>query len=242
MIEIGSLDRLTSVIGLRGMGKSTWLVGDAIAAQRDLGAIVLGHSPGARLPSRLPDGTDARIVYHSDLRSIERGLRRRDGTAQMHVLAAGEVDDLIGYARALSRAMRRRAVTAAGYRYRDDRPTPDGVKATPIHVMVDEGSALRDWPRKSAQQRDWQIFLTGLRHEHMSLTWSIQSPTMRSWVLLEQSNRVVVFRYLHRWGLDALQATGMVPRDDLPRIRTLPQFRHLDYGYAGRGVGGKGGK
>ena len=240
MIEIGSLDRLTSVIGLRGMGKSTWLVHDALAAQSELGAIVLGHSPGARLPAKLPDGRASNIVYHSDLRSLERGIRRRGGTSKLHVMAAGEVDDLIAYARQMARAIRRSAVTRAGHRFRDDRPVPDGILATPVHVMVDEGSALRDWPKKSVEQRGWEVFITGLRHEHLSLTWSIQSPAMRSWKLLEQSNRVIAFRYLHRWGLDALQATGMIPQEDLPLIRALPQFEHRVYGYGGKGNRGKG--
>lgn len=235
-VEIGSIDRITAVLGLRGVGKSTFAVADTLEFNREVGgAYMIGHSPGARLPMKLPDGRVSPITWHDDISSLEKGLRRN--TDRMHILVTGEPEEVIDFGRRLSLSLRRTAVRQAGHKFKENRPIPDGVKAPPIIILVDEGTAMREQMTRE-EKRQWKIFLTGARHEHIALTWLIQSPTAKNWILMEQSNRIVTFRYVHEWGLNAIRAAG-VDKDDLTSIRELPDFEHFEFEFEGERLADK---
>ena len=76
--EVGSWNHLEACIGQRGTGKSTFQCYRALELSRIAnGAYVIGHSLGARLPSKLPaelGGTTLPIVYHPTIDKLERAL------------------------------------------------------------------------------------------------------------------------------------------------------------------------
>lgn len=227
MIEIGKLDRITSVIGERGTGKSYFAKWDAREFQRETGGFVVGHSPNGQI------GADDDIAFHDDLKSLSKGIRRFP--EMMHFLVSeksGSAESTIDFADDLALALRKQAHERAGVRFNERRPSPSGLAAPPVLVVIDEGTHLKQKPeRKSAGRKDehrtqdleeLEKFLTSARHKHVALTWLIQAPTRRSWVFQEQSNRFRVFRYMHEWGLNAIRAAA-VPQKYLEDIRTLPK-------------------
>ena len=140
--EIGKVNVLEVAVGLRGYGKSTTISQRAYELARAYhGAYVIGHSLGARMPDVLPDGTKLPIEYHATLASLERGLRRKPGS--WHIKVGGSADEVIHYARLLSRAIRARAWSEAGHWSRwDTTRRMDGIRATPIILLIDELIAL----------------------------------------------------------------------------------------------------
>ena len=67
MIEIGSMDRVTAVVGEKKMGKSTWAALDARVFQRETGGYVLVHSPRGQIGAA-PDVAMAEAAIGSGLR------------------------------------------------------------------------------------------------------------------------------------------------------------------------------
>lgn len=232
MIPVGSLDRITVVVGERGMGKSTFLSKvDIPAFQRETGGYVIGHSTNGQI------GADpGRIEFHDDLRHLSRvGLRKHPERA--HFVTRGKPEDVLRFALTLSESIRKRAhnrLRESAFRegriipkFRNDRPAPKGLTAPPVLVVVDEGMAMRRNPTQ-AELQELEELLTSARHNHVAVTWSSQSPSLRQWVLLEQANRQRVFRYVHEYGANALRAGG-VHKDVLPALRELPQFTYFAY-------------
>jgi hypothetical protein len=218
MVEIGKLDRITVIIGERGMGKSTLTMLDAREFQRTCGGYVIGHSPNGQI------GAADDIEFHSDLRRMARGLKRRP--EKIHIVTAGPPEDVLRYGTTLCRAIKKRAFKKAHplKRYKEDRPAPRGLCAAPVLVIIDEGVAMRRNPTHP-ELAELERLLTSARHLHLALTWSSQAPTTRQWVLLEQASGLRVFRYTHQYGLTSLQAAG-IPRDV---VAQLPQLRRFWY-------------
>lgn len=225
---IGSWDHLECFLGLRGYGKSTLLVERAMdLAHMAGGAYMVGHSLGARLPVRLPDGTEPPISYHKDVAGVEKGVR--SDAARMHVAVSGPADDVIQLGRRLSLEIRERAWKELHGRlspYSLERRM-DGIPAVPVIVAIDEGVAIEGAGKKDVEQwfREW---VYSLRHEHTALLYSIQSPTGRNWLLLEQATTVHVFRIRHEWALNALRAAG-APPELIAAAPKLPKYKHLSF-------------
>lgn len=217
VIEIGSLDRVTSVIGERGTGKSTWAMLDARVFQRETGGFVIAHSPRGQV-GRAPD-----IMMHNTIKRAARSLRWNPGV--IHVVTDDSPEDVLDYARDLAFASRKRAHRDANVRWYDNRPAPKGLRAPPVLAVIDEGTALRRGMSNS-EIEDLQRFLTSARHEHVAVTMLSQAPNARSWTFQEQSSRFRIFRYLHEWGLNAIRAAA-VPQEHLQRIRDLPKFSYF---------------
>lgn len=230
MIEIGTLDRITPIIGERGTGKSTLAKIDALEFQRSTGGLVLGHSPNGQI------GHESYIDFHDSFRSLEKGLRKRPG--QMHFLAdGGSPEEVIDYARALSLALRRKGHESADVKFNPKRPAPPSVMAAPVLVIIDEGTHTDQSKRLRKEQdseittadlRELEKFLTSARHENVALTFLIQAPTARSWVYMEQGNRFRVFRYMHEWGLNSVRAAA-IPKEAMAQIRKLPKFCYYHF-------------
>ena len=230
MIPVGSLDRITVIVGERGMGKSTFLSKvDIPDFRHETGGYVIGHSTNGQI------GAAPNIVFHDDLKRLSRGLRKEPGKA--HFVARGKPEDVLRYALAMSESIRKRAherFRASEFRagrlvpkFRPDRPAPKGLMAPPVLVVIDEGMAMRRNPTQ-AELQELEELLTSARHNHVAVTWSSQSPSLRQWVLLEQANRQRVFRYVHEYGANALRAGG-VHKDVIPALRELPQFTYYAY-------------
>lgn len=247
-VPIESLDRLTAMFGERGTGKSTELVLDAMRFQREVrGGYVIMHSPDARLPMKLPDGSRSPIEWHDSVKDLEgwRGLSRRPHL--IHVVVGGDPEPVIDYGRRLAKAIKIRAIKRAGFHYRDKRPIPmieteqqsrragqpigEKVAAEPVYVGIDEGTAIQHASKGSDELHNWQVFLTGLRHENMALTWSIQSPNARNYAFIEQANIFITYRYMMEWGLNTLRARG-VPAEDLQIIAGLPNYQRRMYHFS----------
>jgi hypothetical protein len=227
--EIGSVDRITSVVGERGTGKSTYAIHDAREFRNATGAIVIGHSPNGQI------GAQTDIVFHDSLRSLDTGKTR--SPEKMHFIASGaSPEEVIAFGRSLSLIMRRAAVTNAGHRFQPNRPAPPGIFARPVLIVVDEGTHLAKRVQfasrtaaleaKRDSDEEMEQFLTSARHEHIAFTMLIQAPTRRSWIFQEQSNRFRVFRYTHEWGSNALRAAG-IPKEELDSVRSLERFHYL---------------
>ena len=220
MLEIGKLDRITAIIGERGTGKSTLAKYDARAFQRDTGGVVVGHSPNGQI------GADRDIEFHDSLRAMERALRR--APEKMQIVASGAApEEVIAYGSSLATALRRKAHERAGLKFKPHRPAPRGLYATPVMVVIDEGSELSKASTKADEE--WlERILMSARHNHLALSWQIQAPTARNWVLQEQASHFRVFRYMHEWGLNAIRAAA-IPKEQLSTIRDLPNFRYFHF-------------
>lgn len=232
MIVIGTLDRITSVVGERGVGKSTYVkVHDALQFQRETGGYVIGHSPNGQI------GFEPYIDFHDSEKSLVRGLRERP--AQMHFVASGMTpEEVIDFARRLSLVLRKQGHELCGHKFNPLRPAPKGTYAAPILVVIDEGThtdstdkipkAEDGGPVTTRSVKELEKFLTSARHEHIALTWLIQAPTARSWRFMEQSNRFRIFRYVHEWGGNALRAAG-IPQEEVVEVRGLDKFVYLQW-------------
>lgn len=216
MIEVGTLDRVTIVLGERGMGKSTLIKHDFDAFRAETGGLIIGHSRNGQI------GTEPDIVFHDDVERLQRGLRRHP--AKIHLVTKGPAEPVLAYAEALSLAIRKRAWKRAHplRPFNPHRPLDAGTLATPVMVLIDEGVAMKRHPSNEEMQR-LEEMLTSARHMHLAVTWSIQTPTARQWILMEQGNRFRVFRYVHEWGGNALRAAG-IPKEAVEEIRELPRF------------------
>lgn len=228
---VGSVDRVTTVIGERGMGKSTYLAHvDAPAFRRELGGFVIGHSPNGQI------GSHPSIVFHDSIRRLGHGLRKAPHLT--HVMTRGAPEDLLDYGQALALAVRKRAHERLRERefrggtrfvpkFRSDRPAPPGLAAPPVLVQIDEGISMSRRP-SSEELAELERLLTSARHSHLAITWSSQAPTARQWVLLEQSNRLRVFRYTHEYGANSLRAAG-IHKDVIPTLRDLPRWSYYSF-------------
>lgn len=231
MVEIGKLDRVTAVIGERGMGKSTLLKLDTRAFQREAGGYVIGHSPRGQI------GDERDIQFYDSLdgwRGLVKGLFRRPD--KIHILTQGPVEDMFALAENLSLAIRKKAFESrrdelerAGEldgwpRFNPNRPALRGTMAPPVLLLVDEGTAMKRHPSNAEIER-LERFLVNARHNHIGFTWSIQSPTNRQWVILEQANRFRIFRYTHQYGATGLMAAG-IPKEVAYSVNDLPAFTY----------------
>lgn len=236
--EIGTFNVLESSIGMRGMGKSTHQCYRALQLSRSVGgAYVIGHSLGARLPSRLPDslgGETLPITYHVSLEKLSRGIRSKPD--RWHILSpplstTGDpdtADDLLQFATEFSNAIRKAAWQRA-YPLRFWKSTVDyqGIPAVPIIVIVDEGIAIESaGPSRKEGNRWFLQLMYSLRHLHIALFYAIQDASARSWRVLEQSTAIHVFRVRHGWALESLRAAG-ASQAELEQIRTLPPHEHV---------------
>lgn len=231
MIDIGSLDRITAIVGERGTGKSTLAKLDAKSFQHQTGGYVIGHSPNGQI------GFEDYIEFHDDQKSLTKGLRKRP--EMMHFVASGmSPEEVIDYARVLSVSLRKRGHEAADHPFHPHRPAPKGTKAAPILVIIDEGTHIDSvenikkaedgGPISTRSIKELERFLTSARHENIALTWLIQAPTARSWRYMEQSNRFRIFRYVHEWGFNALRAAG-IPNEEMIVIKGLPKFKYVHW-------------
>ncbi len=226
-IEIGTLDRVTAILGERGMGKSTLAKMDAREFQRETGGYVIGHSPNGQI------GAADDIAFYDSLEKLSRGLRKHPG--KMHFLAKGAAEPVIHYADSLALAIRRSAHRRQWKRFREHRPAPPGMMAPPVLVIIDEGASMKRHPNNEELEH-LERFLTSARHKHVALSWSIQAPSARQWVLLEQANRFRVFRYTHEWGANAIRAAG-IPKEVVDELRDLPRFVYYHQDKADTGSG-----
>lgn len=217
MIEIGTLDRLTAVIGERGTGKSTWALLDARAFQRETGGFVIAHSPRGQI-GRADD-----VKMHDTVRKAARGLRWDPGS--IHVVTDDSPEAVIDFARDLAFASRKAAHQRENHRFRPNRPAPKGLRAPPTLAIIDEGTHLKRG-MTNIEIEDLQRMLTSARHDHFALTMLIQSPSARSWAFQEQASRFRVFRYMHEWGLNAIRAAA-VPQEWIEGIRNLKKYSYF---------------
>jgi hypothetical protein len=217
VIPIGSLDRVTAIVGERGMGKSTLARLDARDFQRSTGGYVIGHSPNGQI------GAGDNIAFHDDLRKLQRGLRRHP--EKMHFLAAGPAEPILHFGDALSIAIRRSAHRREWKRFKETRPAPEGLEAPPLLIVIDEGTSMKRHP-SNEETEALERLLVNARHKHLAITWSIQAPTARQWVLMEQANRLRIFRYTHEYGVNSLRAGG-IPKDVAYQLRELPRFHYF---------------
>lgn len=245
--EVGTVNVLEASIGARGQGKSTYQAYRALILSRSFGgAYVIGHSLGARLPSRLPPslgGEKLPIVYHPSISKLASGLRRHPD--KWHVLApplSGKgsenpdtADDLLRYAVELSTAIRKAAWQRA-YPFRIWKSTVsyEGVHCPPVIVVVDEGIAIESaGPSRKEGNRWFLSMLYSLRHYHIALLYSIQDPSARSWRILEQATSIHVFRLRHRWAIESIRAAG-ASDEEVARISQLPQYEHVTLSWEDR--------
>lgn len=237
---IGDVNVLEASVGAKGTGKTTWncIRADELVRQWG-GAYVIGHSMGTRLPSRLPDGYELPIVYYQTLDKLQNGLRKHP--QKWHILApsleledAETADDFLRFAVQLSAAIKKDAwikthpfKSLGGLAYDPNKATFDDVRAIPVIVIVDEGSAVKGAGRTKSNQNLWFLqFLISLRHLHIALLWSFQDPTMRSWHVLGEATDIHVFSLRHEYALQSIRAAGATEAE-LEMISNLPTGKEL---------------
>lgn len=232
---VGEINQIVSVIGNRGFGKSTWMAQHNADLYRLYGGYRVGHSPVAGIPDSVPNPQTGRRrklfnrQHHAigkDFSAFDHAVRSNPDT--FHVVTDGATPEaLLEYARALAMA----SVQSHGPRRPPHEPS-HGVEAPPVHVSIDEGAAMKSARRgksassKITDQDDLMNFLVRVRHEHMTLTWNIQSAGLKSYHLVEQSTHLVVFRSENLWAFQTLAAQG-VPQETLEEIRELPKYHAL---------------
>lgn len=219
--EIGKVNALEIAIGLRGFGKSTLLAERCFQLSAEWGgAYVIGHSLGARMPDKLPDGTKLPIRYYATLRDLENGLQSHPG--DWHILVGGSADPVIHYARALSEAIRAKAWFDEGNWSRwNITKRMDGIHAVPVIIIIDEMIALNAAGGKTQGTKETEWFrewVFSLRHEHTALLAGIQNAAARSWLMVEQATRIYAVKARHAWALELLRAAGAT-QDQLDNVR-----------------------
>lgn len=221
MIEIGSLDWTTFVVGEKGVGKSTWLKLDALGFQRRTGGFVLIHSPRGQI------GTAPYIVMSDNVDKLRKALRRHPD--KIHVVTDGDPETVVDYGVDLAYALRKRAHDQQWppLRFRDNRPAPKGLKATPVSIVIDEGTHMAKGITRD-EQAALEKFLTSLRHSHIAMTMAIQAPTARAWVFAEQASRFRLFRYMHEWGLNSVRAAA-IDQEVIEVMREIPKFTYYAF-------------
>lgn len=238
--EIGSVNVLECAVGLRGYGKSTKLCMEIVELSGRHTSYVIGHSLGARLPDRLPDGSELPIVYHASMRDLEKGLRNHPG--KWHIKVGGKADEVILYARALSVSLRKKAWADAGKIEKWTQASRMlGMRAPLVILLIDEGIAAKAAGAgavKSGKSRgkpptgeandldgdDWFLeWVFSIRHEHTAVFWGIQNANARSWYLLDQATRIYVVRTRHEWAIQSLRSAGL----DQDELAGLP---HMERG------------
>ena len=244
-VPIGEWNVLEASIGQRGMGKSTFQCYRALALAREAGgAYVIGHSLGARLPSRLPKelGGDALpICYHRTLADLDKQLRKHP--ERWHIIAppmltrrdeeraAATCDELLGYSIELSNALRTRAFRRA-HPLQSVKRAQDltGIPCPPSIVIVDEGVAIDAARTRKRDDDKWFLeYLYSLRHLHIALLYAIQNATARSWQTLEQATAIHCFFIRHEWALQSIRAAG-ASDEDIAAIRELAPHEHITIG------------
>lgn len=250
---VGQWNVLEATIGQRGMGKSTWQCKRAMDLVHEAKghALVIGHSLGARLPTKLPEeygGQTLPIVYHRTIKELDAGLRKQPASwhilapplplllsqAERESLVQATCDDLIHYSVQLSQGMRDRAYEREHpFELRSKKGTRDynGIKCTAVIIIVDEGiaveSAGKGDDKKTRGARDWFLqWIYSLRHLHTALLYAIQNATARNWQLLSEATAVVVFRVKHQWAINAVQAAGG-SRAEMLAVRKLEPHEHI---------------
>lgn len=185
------------------MGKSTLAKIDAREFRKETGGYVIGHSPNGQI------GESKDIAFYNridGLFGLGRGLRRHP--EMMHFVTTGPAEDILSFADSLALAVRKSAHKREWRRFNEHRPAPKGLQAPPVLAVIDEGTSMRRHP-SNLEIEQLERMLVNARHKHMSITWITQAPTSRQWVLLEQANRIRVFRYTHEYGANALRAAGI---------------------------------
>lgn len=246
---IGTINVLEATIGQRGMGKSTYQCWRAFELVREHHgqAYVIGHSLGARLPEKLPPelgGAELPIEYHRSVENLSKALAERP--TKWHILAppidlAGtraaqdSCDDLIKFSIRLSESLRERAFARAhpvrGLVRGGVARKYDGLPCPFIVIIVDEGIAVESAASKPSgkegrKQKDWFLqWIYSLRHYHTALFYAIQNAAARSWFILAEATRVVVFRSKHRYALDAIAAAGGTRKE----MRAVKKLAPHDY-------------
>lgn len=232
-VPIGTWNHVYVILGLRGTGKSTYCVDKAEDLAHGSGAYKIGHSLGARLPRALPDGTQVDIRYYASIDKLDKGLRRSPNA--FHVLASGDADELLRYARDLSERIRRRAWRRAHGIFKPWSPMRDmtGIVAPPIVCVFDETVAMsmnlgRSGGR-NVEARYFREAIYSARHEHIAYLFQIQDPNAMGPALMSQATNYVCFRLEHQWAKNAVEGAGCPP-DELEEIGTLPDYEYVEFG------------
>jgi hypothetical protein len=234
-IPIGTFNHVEVVIGLRGYGKSTYCVDRALELQRESGGYVIGHSLGARLPKELPDGTKVPIHYYENLDKLSRGLKRHP--QEMHILATGDADVLLRFARDLSSALRKRAWRRVHGIIRRWSPMSnmDSIRCRPIIVVFDESVALTmNLGKAGARGEDNKYFKEAIysaRHEHIAYLFQIQDMNALGPSLQTQATNYIVFHTEHQWSLNAIRGAGATP-EQIAEIPNLEIGEYVEFGPA----------
>lgn len=250
--KIGTWNHLEATIGQRGMGKSVHQCLRALELTREAGgAYVIGHSIGARLPTRLPDslGGDALpITYHRTMERLASGLRRHpdrwhilappisgDGTKVREGEPPSTADDLLRYSLALSTALRKGAWQRAHpLKFWTPTVNYEGIPCPPVIVIIDEGIAIESATTNRKDKNTWFLsYLYSLRHNHIALLYAIQDPSARSWRIIEQANVIYVFGVRHSWALEFIRAAGAT-QDELEQIRALQKYQYVTLDWENR--------
>lgn len=221
MIPIGSLDWIETIVGERGMGKSTLAILEARDFQRQTGGYVIGHSPNGQI------GQVKDVKFYDKMEGwfgLQRGLKRHPEL--MHFLTTGNAEQLLDFADRLSFSVRKSAHRREGVRFREHRPAPKGLLAPPVLAVIDEGTSLKRNPSNDEIER-LERLLVNARHKHLGLIWSTQAPNSRQWLLLEQSSKIRLFRYSHEWGANGLRAAGIDKDVALRDIKELDRFQYF---------------
>ncbi len=237
---IGEWNHVYLIFGLRGFGKSTYCVEEAMRIGYPAGAYVIGHSLGARFPRALPDGENVPVEFYSSIDKLNRGLKRNP--AKIHILASGEADDVIRYARELSRSIRRKAWRRekGWFRQWNDMSNMNGIVAPPILVILDESVALSmNLGKTSHRNEDSRYFREALysaRHEHIGYMFQIQDPNALGPAVMSQGTNYVCFRLEHQWAINALNAAG-APDEMLDEIPHLELGEYVEFGHGSSRMG-----
>lgn len=234
-VPIGEWNHVYLIFGLRGFGKSTYCVEEAMRIGYPSGAYIIGHSLGARFPRSLPDGENVPVEFYSTIERLARGVKRHPG--RIHILASGDADDVIRYARDLSRTVRRKAWRRekGWFRPWNDMSNMSGIVAPPILVILDESVALSMNLGKTAHRNEdsryFREAIYSARHEHIGYMFQIQDPNALGPSVISQGTNYICFRLEHQWSINAVQAAGATDEmlDEIPHLE-LGEYVEFGHG------------
>lgn len=168
-------DHCIVVLGVRGVGKSTYALGEAVRLGRTP-AYVLAHDPGYRLPERLPNGQRVVIHRHATIDAGTAALGAHPGG--VHAFAVADGAEVLALGKTVSEASLQ---------------SNKGTHLVPAVVLLDEGVAVAEAnPHRLGDQMRQDIAL--LRHANVALIITAQDPRYIHYSLPALSTEVVLFR------------------------------------------------
>lgn len=200
------------VLGIRGVGKSTYALGRAVELGRKP-AYVLAHDPGHRLPAGVigsnGKSTPVSIQYHDTIQSGAQSIGRTP--SGVHAFAVPDGYQVLALGKEVSAASLR---------------AHQGKGLVPSVVLLDEGVSIGGSSTPYRQSDELRQDLALLRHHNVGLIITCQDPGFLHYSSMTLSTEIVLFRMNDMNAIAKTIRMG-VPEEIAMNARSLAKYQHI---------------